>query len=235
MTDIPDTGSINETYIQRETRPEHAYPDGPRSVMGLYSWFRFGYIAFISVTTVLGLLSLMVFIAPEMFSVYVDEYSYDFTPADLVMTGVSMAYIPVFIFCIVMTCRMTYRTMRNLHTVGSQHVKNSPTMSVVYYFIPFVNLVMPANATSDIYRGTMKATDGIIKDGRITLWWSCWIISSIAERVSLQLGYTIESTVLSLVGIALSIVAAYALLRLFRDIARAQEDLKYGGIASVFD
>lgn len=235
MTDTNAALPESEAYIPRESKPEHAYPDGPRGVMGLYSWFKYGYIAFLALSSLLGILSLIMVVSPDLFSAMVDEFSYEFTPLDIVMSFASLAYIATFLFCVVMTCRVTYRTMRNLHTVGSQQVSNSPTMSVVYYFIPLANLVMPAQITSDIYRGTMKATDGVIKDGRVSLWWACWLISGVADRVSYAFGYGVESAAIGLISLVLSMVAAYTLMRLLRDISKAQEDLKHGGVASVFD
>ena len=210
------------------------YSDGPRSALGLFRWFRWGYIAFLAFSVVLAALSLLVVLSPDLFSATIDEYSYDFTMLDSVMTVAALAYIPIYLFCIIMTCRMTYRTMRNLHSIHSRDVKNSPAMSVGYYFIPFANLVMPPQVTSDIYRGTMNATNRPIKNGRISLWWACWLISSIADRLSLTLGYGIESTAISLLAIIVSMIAAFTLMRLFGDIAHAQEDMKHGGVADVF-
>jgi hypothetical protein len=231
---VIDTDRSDRSDTISEDANYRGYHDGPRSALGLYRWFRWGFIAFLALSVVLAVLSLMVVVSPGMFSAIIDEFSYDFTPLDTVMTVASLAYIPVYIFCIVMTCRMTYRTMRNLHTINGRDVKNSPAMSVGYYFIPFANLVMPPQVTSDIYRGTMAATGKVVRNGMISVWWACWLVSSIVDRLSFNLGYGIESTAVSLVAIIVSMISAFILMRLFRDIAYAQEDLKHGGVADVF-
>lgn len=235
MTDIETPGPDTEAYIQREAKPEHAYLDGPRSVLGLYRWFRIGYITYIA-AAVLYLLVAALILLPLARGANFQNWSPEaLTIIGSVMTVVPIGFLIVYIFCVVMTCRVTYRSMRNLHTIGSNQVSNSPTMAVVYYFIPFANLVMPAQVTSDIYRGTMRATDGVIKEGRISLWWASWLISNFSERIAGVLDFGLTAAILSIASLIFSIAAAYALMRIFRDIAKAQEDLKHGGVAAVFD
>lgn len=238
MSDIAsntDTQPQDETYSTRSVPRPHVYPNGPRSVLSLYNWLRVGYITYIIVGLLFGLLIALILLPMTMGS---NVWTWPIGTLDAlgtIMVVLPICFMVIYLFCIIMTCRVTYRAMRNLHTIGSKHVSNSPTMSVVYYFIPFANLVMPAQVTSDIYRGTMHATDGIIKNGRVSLWWACWLISNIADRIATRLDFNLAGTIISLVSLVFSIVAAYALLSLFRDISHAQEDLKHGGIATVFD
>lgn len=212
--------------------PQHAYPEGPRSAMGLYKWLRAGLVAFIVMTVIMS------------FSYAALIYSYgmmaqapDFT--DRLFSVFILAYAAfgiVFLYCLILVSRFTYRAMRNLHSVNEPIAEISPAWSVGWYFIPFASLVMPARAMSQIYRGTAHALGENSEAATpIALWWTSWLGFNFISQIASYFGETsMTAMALELVSNLAGIVAAFALLRITKRIAVRQEQLKYGGIANVF-
>lgn len=212
----------------------HGYSDGPRTALGLFRAMRTGLIAFIvlSVVWLCVLAGYLVFPAalPDFMFTNVGT-GFSFYLAFSIALGVTT------VAAFFLSCRFTYRTMRNLHTVQSPVAKISPGWAVGYYFIPFVNFAMPANAMSQIYHGTHAAVgDESRHASPIPLWWSCWLLRGVAESIADRsglLGLPLYS--LYAASLLLGIAAAVALIRMGGRVADRQERLLNGGIAQVFD
>ena len=191
----------------------------------------------------------MVYIAAELlwlallgaflvFSNYLPMFMFSQSGANLnvVLAGGGL-YTVVTIFAFFFACRFTYRTMRNLHTIRSPVAEISPVWSVGFYFIPFANLVMPANAMSQIYHGTYEAVGEKSRHASpIPLWWAAWLLQGIPGAIPDNTEMVGIPAFLFYAGSsALGIIAAVMLIRMGSRIAQRQELLKHGGIAHVFD
>jgi hypothetical protein len=156
--------------------------------------------------------------------------------------GTALFSTLIFIICAVLTARVTYRMMRNLHQIESPHVTTGPFWSVGWYFIPFANLVMPVAAVGQIWRGTFAAVEGEPPrepGGHIGWWWGSWITGNILDSVASRLSGsrllqepiapTLEALNAALVLWALScachVGACVFMIRLFGTLARKQSSL----------
>lgn len=153
----------------------------------------------------------------------------------------AVLWVIVFLLCVVYTCRITYRTMKNLETLNAPGARMSPAMAVIWYFIPIANLILPVRAVKQIWKGTFElASEPGPDDTVIMAWWVPWILSSIAGtwslRMSMESGGTSEfgphdvelynmSIYLGLASNLLGALACFFMIKTFGPISRAQDDI----------
>lgn len=223
----------------------YAFPDGPRSLSGLFRWAVFGLTGYMIVELFSGI-SLAFLIWLYLPSTVVPFDNETLEMMDLFIVGVSLSQFVLFWACAIIVARMTYRALRNLFTVGSDIAEMSPGWAVGWYFIPFASLFKPVEGMSQIVHGTLKAVgEKPFVPTAISLWWTCWLLTNILATISGQIvGFSGESIdawthVTALCFDAASsifgILSAWALLRVWRPTAHRQELLKHGGVAHVFD
>lgn len=230
----PVTSEAGSDGQAKASKPYRGYEGGPRSATGLYQAMRIALIAYIvfEVALQLVLIAYLNFAAqlPDfMFAEIADEFLY----ADLI----GLMYFGVGAVGFFFAARFTYRAMRNLHTINSPAAIISPFWAVAYYFVPFANLVMPANAMSQIYHGTHEAVGEESRSrSPIPLWWTCWLLAgvpqSIADNVS---SAPLIASGLYLTSGTLGVVGAVVLIRMGRRISERQEQFMHGGYSTVFD
>ena len=245
MTDIvSDTEALtqDETYRTRSVTRPHDYPNGPRDLHGLFRWLAGGLKAYMIAELALTLVS--IFLAWLYMPTTVAPFTYEqLEMADYGIMGVTLFQITTYIFCVFMTCRVTYRAMRNLHTVNSDEAQMSPGWAVGWYFIPFANFWQPANGMSQIYHGTHKAVGEKSRSSSpIPAWWTMWLISNFSANISMRMSggfaggsYSTTTFIIDGISSVTAIITAYLFLRLLRRVNERQKLLKHGGVATVFD
>lgn len=225
----------------RLNSPKHAYKDGPRSLLGLSKLAVHGLIGFMCLEFVFLLISVF------LIWLYLPTTNVPFTQSQLqtiymLIVWAGLTNMAVFWFCVIFVGRVTFRAMKNLHTIGSKFPEMSPGWSVGWYFIPFANLWQPAKGMSQIYNGTYHAVgEALPTGGRLPLWWTCWLITNITANLSLRIG-GFDSGGIGIVSFSFDAISslfgclcAWALIRLINPIAERQELLKHGKVAHVFD
>lgn len=143
----------------------------PRKIGGLWGWFR----NLMIVAIVLQILFVGVEGYEVVNGIQTDEI-YE-SPAAMIwaLSGLApgVVWFVVFVLCVVITCRLTYRLAKNLHTIGTTIEVASPGWAVGSYFVPLVNLFMPARAVNQIWRGTDELSKApMAGSGFISLWWA---------------------------------------------------------------
>jgi len=142
-----------------------------RDPIGLWRWL----LGFTLVYIGLRILGAVLFAA-----IHTPALAETLVARDFITWG-SIAYDlwPLFyLVCIVLTCLITYRMMKNLHELGSAQDEISPFWSVAYYFVPFANLIMPVQAVGQIWRGTFWHEERPRQpNGLIALWWASLLLA----------------------------------------------------------
>jgi len=88
---------------------------------------------------------------------------------------------------LVVFLRWTYRAMSNVHALGANGV-DSPGWAVGSFFIPFVNLVAPYTAMSQIWRASISAGDWEAENAPIVgIWWALWLIAGLGGWIVILL------------------------------------------------
>lgn len=120
-----------------------------------------------------------------------------YTPEDLVdinvtlgMAAIALCTSVIFIICVILTMRITYRMMKNAHALNSTYAEIGPAWAVWSYFVPFANLIFPVRAVGQIWRATFAELDGAPPpdpNGAIGLWWAFWIGGNMLDNVAARL------------------------------------------------
>ncbi len=207
----------------------------------LWPWLRFFLIIYIPIILATAALnawfSLMGGADPDYFPT--DQVG---TLVTLAFVSVSFAAVGIFLICMFLTGRITFRMMRNLHQLQSSYAQISPGWAVGWYFIPFANLVMPQRAVGEIWRGAFAEVEGAPPkepEGAIARWWTFWLLGNILDNIGSRLqGTSIlgEQTIVPqeqlMIGLGLSGVAslcaalaAVFMISLFAKLVRAQSQM----------
>jgi hypothetical protein len=107
------------------------------------------------------------------------------------LTGITIGVtnIVALLIAIFLTCRLTFRLMRNLHAWQAPVEMMSPFWSVAWYFVPFANYWIPFRAV----RQMQKGADALLLDvpsaesNGTGSWWLTWVIGTILGNISLRL------------------------------------------------
>ena len=241
-TSIAASAEASETKpVISSTKPKHAYEGGPRSLKGVSRW------AVISLTAFMIAEFVFICISGFLIWLYLPSTVVPFSQSQLEMIdyfiiGAGIVQTALFWLSVIFVGRVTFRAMKNLHTVGSKHPEMSPGWAVGWYFVPIANLWQPAQGMSQIYNGTYDAVGEATPAGsRIAIWWTCWILTNISANVALRIGgldntgFGITSFSFDGISSFFGVLSAWALIRLIRPITEKQELLKHGGVAHVFD
>src|SRR5688572_6928256 len=96
-----------------------------RDPLPLYGWLRVFVVIYAVVVTILVGFNTGFYIISRGNPVYEP-----ISPTDMLITlgfaGVAVLSLLIFAVCVVLTLRITFRMMKNLHTLGSPHVSISP-------------------------------------------------------------------------------------------------------------
>ena len=107
----------------------------------------------------------------------------------LAVFGTMGAVLTAFILLMI----WVHRAYRNLHALGARYLGDSPAMAVGSFFIPLVNLVMPALIVGAIWRGSElhPAVAATKSEGRrpgvpalVVIWWVLWVASGVCRMVT---------------------------------------------------
>jgi hypothetical protein len=138
--------------------------------------------------------------------------------------------------CAFFVGRFTYRAMKNLYTVRSPVPDMSPIGTVLWYLVPFANLVKPSQGVYEIYAGSFEEAGLPAKTGVVSRWWGVWVVGLISGAIS---NFSFVSTEVVFGAVMVSVVsgaiAALLLRGIIHDIAEAQEAMIMGGRVSAFD
>ncbi|MFK7768646.1 MAG: DUF4328 domain-containing protein [Mariniblastus sp.] len=134
-----------------------------------------------------------------------------------------------------------YRANANARSLGAEGFANSPWWCVFGWLIPFLNIVQPFNAMSEIARAARKprgkSWERLSTPGMVTGWWACFLsggfVSNLAGRlIDNEVIDGLTGQLLGLAGFILSIVAIVMLILVVWDIAKRQsETAEKAGVA----
>lgn len=102
--------------------------------------------------------------------------------AETIRTAVTVL---IFITCVFAYGMFTVRAAKNLEEAGSKELSMSPHSLVWWHFVPFANLIMPAQGIAEVTRGTKEVTgERTIAPASLGLWWGTWILGMILNSIA---------------------------------------------------
>lgn len=150
---------------------------------------------------------------------------------DLIGLGVAIAYFVALIWSIVLVLRFTFRSMKNLRLRGEE-TQMSPTMAVVWYFIPFALFYFPFKGMQEIWRRSHARVGQTGKSAaHLGAWWLTWIAGGLLGNITLRLVGLGEDASLEMLaltnsidalGSLIHIASALLLTRIMGEVAQAQ-------------
>ncbi len=149
---------------------------------------------------------------------------------------VSYLHIPVFIFTIICFLLWQYRAYKNLPALKVRKLEQTPGWAVGFWFIPVLNLFRPFQIMRELWNESDPDFDpelGFLSSSLgtpelISWWWAFWLISRVAERISITVGnaknsFNNGSFALALIFAAvLSAAAAFLTIQVVRGITARQ-------------
>lgn len=97
---------------------------------------------------------------------------------------IGVAYLILFIATVVIFGTWIHRVAQNARAISPEEFQRSPTMAVGSYFIPIVNLWIPYQAMSEIWRASRNPI-GWRQDRAgafLGWWWAIWLIANISAN-----------------------------------------------------
>lgn len=123
---------------------------------------------------------------------------------------------------------------RTARSIDALEIRDTPTWTVAWWFIPIANLYKPYASLKKIWRVTMRPS-GLPADAgppaRFPIWWTCFIVRVLLARLSqamsntTRVGELIDAAQVQMVHEVVSIVAAVAAIGVIRAITEPQARL----------
>jgi hypothetical protein len=143
----------------------------------------------------------------------------------------------VLVVCFVLVGRWIYVANANAHAFGTGEMSIGPGWAVGWFFVPIANLFKPYEAMKETWQVSHHVA-GLLEEAESPLvrwWWGLWIVSGIVGWVSLQLGGLSDAPLegayyFDLLGCLLNVALCLVLIRLMRQLARAQRLARDGGV-----
>jgi hypothetical protein len=141
-----------------------------------------------------------------------------------------VAWFGTYVTTIVFFCMWLHRVVRNMPPLGAPDPRWSPARSVVYCFIPILNLVHPLWSVLDAWRGADASRRWLDKPSRRAIrpsivfvgWWTTWLIGNYSFNVASRLSGTGAAIFDVIGGLGLCAAAAMAIL-VVREVTARQE------------
>lgn len=138
-----------------------------------------------------------------------------------------LGFLVVYIASVVLISMWIYRAHANLHAAGYE-LEFTPGWAVGWYFVPIANLFKPFQVMKEQWAATFGAENSFAGEApdTIRIWWFSLIASGILRNVSTRLetasgfegtGFSV-ALILAMVSTVLTIVSAWKLLELIREI-----------------
>ncbi len=162
----------------------------------------------------------------------IDLATADASLAPLVLGFSYLGYAIAFLISVVVVSIWIYRAHANLEAAGLDDLEFSPGWSVGWFFVPIMNLFKPFQAMRELWNGSHGYDNSYAAPSsrELTLWWGAYIVGNILDSVSTRIAMMtsgdglLVAYVLGIAGSLLTIVSAYYLLVIIRNVLDAQKN-----------
>ena len=151
----------------------------------------------------------------------------------LVMFLLAVFEFIVYVTTVVFFLMWLYRAANNLRAFDPWvRPTYSPGWAVGYFFIPFINLVVPYRAVKEVWQKS-ALPDEVNLDpsppATFPLWWMFWLLACFSGNISMRLSFNEKvpestATIVSIFASALSIIAAFFVYLVIDAIDKRQEE-----------
>ena len=129
-------------------------------------------------------------------------------------------FYPVFLPTVAFFCTWMYRAASNLPALGGLELSYRPLWAVLWWFVPFANLVLPRQVAVEIWKASEPAVGSTDRAARaalptpllITAWWSAWVLGNLVAFTGNGVVASATSPGPNIAGFVLHAVAELVLL-----------------------
>ncbi len=114
-----------------------------------------------------------------------------------------------------------YQAGQNLLYLGREDLDYGPVGQVIWWFVPFANLVVPYRCMEELYTRSQPGDEMNPPPALFLTWWLCWIGSNIASNLSGRIGD--GGIYLDVFALGVGIYAAVLYVRWVMAISALQE------------
>jgi hypothetical protein len=107
----------------------------------------------------------------------------DVASVELRENGVMVVHAIAYIATVIVFGRFLVQANRNASTIAGTGLWHTPASMVWWYFVPVANLWKPYTATREVWDATTRRSGETPPWADLRLWWTFWIITTIADRV----------------------------------------------------
>jgi hypothetical protein len=146
---------------------------------------------------------------------------------------IGFATMFIYIACIIIFLRWTYKSSQITHLSGAQGLRFSPGWSVGWYFIPIASLWKPFQAFKQIYQVSIQINDwqNVSIPSYLRWWWGLFIlggiISNILIRIYLEAGFNSDLDfdglqsiyIIELISYSIDIACILIIVRIVKEIS----------------
>ena len=148
---------------------------------------------------------------------------------------IGIGFFVAFIVTIVLYLMWLHRAYKNLQALGQQ-TDYSPGWAVGYWFIPFINLVMPYKIVNELYE--KSNFQGNNSSSIVAIWWLTYILSGIIGWMANKITFGTKASeaiataaMVDIVSDTLLIIAGCACIKIINTVDEMQEE-RVGGSQS---
>ncbi len=106
--------------------------------------------------------------------------------------------------CVILVLRWLYWAKQRAIALGAADVKYSPWSTVLWYFVPFAQVIVPYWAARELWRSSAAASPlwrAQTVPQVLPLWWLCWVVANIAAAVGWLLLLPLQQVLLAQSGV----------------------------------
>ena len=155
---------------------------------------------------------------------------------DLRQQMIALFYLVAYVISGITFIRWFRRAYYNLH-LKLDYLESTEGWAAGAWFVPILNLYKPYQIMKELYVETTKllrnAGERIedFRDINLIVWWTLWIINSIAGQVALRLGTDtvdelLTSTTVNIISSIIAIPLALITIRVIKDYSKLEETLQ---------
>ncbi|NSX54035.1 DUF4328 domain-containing protein [Parasulfitobacter algicola] len=124
-----------------------------------------------------------------------------------------------------------YRASVNAKDLDPDPNRISPAMAVIWYAVPFANLVMPFKSMKQTYNSSLHPSADLNSKvpGYFGWWWAAWVISTTLVNVSTQIFIRDDglealqmASLIDMIATPISIMAAVLFIKIMKTVTELQ-------------
>jgi hypothetical protein len=150
---------------------------------------------------------------------------------DFRQTAVFWTQATVYLITAIFILKWIYRANSNARELGATNMTFSPTMSVVWFFVPIMGLWKPYQAMMQIWKASYEPVNWKAAKGHLVVptWWALWLGTVFIGFISLAMAHrasdinsAVDANLVEMLSDFITVLSTMAMLMLVNRIHKTQ-------------